>query len=152
MTVLERHAPSVAEALQAQPQAVPQEQAQSPAQAQSQVSATAPASAPKATATVKPTIAATVALDDRIASSRVIEVQARVLKVQAALLQATGFVAGQQALVAAVARHYQFDRVSLGWVRNKAVVVQAISQNVVARLDTEAMAPCAAAMHEALDQ
>ena len=158
MTVLERQAPARADASPTEPPPVgsraeavssaAQGQAPSPVRAAAPI---APATAPTAAEMVESTIESTVApafapaLDERIASSRV-------LKVQAAHLQATGFVAAQQALVAAVARHYQFDRVSLGWVRNKAVVVQAISQNVVARLDTEAMAPCAAAMHEALDQ
>ena len=162
MTVLERQAPVRADAsptepppvgsraevassaAQAQVQSRAQAQEQSPARAAAPI-APAPTVEPTVEPTVAPAFAPTVALDERIASSRV-------LKVQAALLQATGFVAGQQALVAAVARHYQFDRVSLGWVRNKGVVVQAISQTVVARLATEAMAPCAAAMHEALDQ
>ena len=162
MTVLERQAPARADAsptepppvgsraevassaAQAQAQSRAQEQAQEQEQAPEQSPARAAAPiAPAAAATVEPTVAPAfapaVGLDERSASSRV-------LKVQAALLQATGFVAGQQALVAAVARHYQFDRVSLGWVRSKGVVVQAISQTVVARLATEAMAPCAAPM------
>jgi multidrug resistance efflux pump len=160
MTVLERQATTRADASPAEPPLVGSRaevvssaahvQVQSPLRAAAPI---APATAPTATATVESAIESTVApafapapaLDERIASSRV-------LKVQAAHLQATGFVAGQQALVAAVARHYQFDRVSLGWVRSKGVVVQAISQTVVARLATEAMAPCVAAMHEAFDQ
>ena len=163
MTVLERQAPTRADAPPTEPAPVDSrvDIVSSVVPAQDQAPAWAAAAAPiepiasvepiastASTASLAPLAPATVptiAVDERIAS-------ARVLNVQAAFLQATDFVAGQQALVAAVARHYQFDRVSLGWVERKAVVIQAISQNVVARLATEAMAPCAAAMYEALDQ
>ncbi len=142
MTVLERQVPTRADAPPTDPTPVGSRvgivASAVPAPAQSEVreaaaSATAPSTLP------------TVAVDERIAS-------ARVLKVQAAFLQTTDFVEAQQALVAAIARQYQFDRVSLGWVHGKRVAVRAISQTVVARLAAEAMAPCAAAMHEALDQ
>ena len=151
MTVLERQAPTRADAPPTEQTPVgsrvdivsslvsAQDQVPAPVQFQVREAAAAP------TAPIAPVAPVAGVVDERIASTRV-------LNVQAALLQATDFVAGQQALVAAVARHYQFDRVSLGWVENKRVVVQAISQTVVTRLATEAMAPCAAAMHEALDQ
>jgi multidrug resistance efflux pump len=150
MTVLERHAPSVVDALPSEPSPVGSRaeivSSVVPAQAQAPLQVQVLESAPSASATVPTTAPTTAAaVDERITS-------ACVLKVQAAFLQATDFVAGQQALVAAIARHYSFDRVSLGWVENKAVAVQAISQNVVARLATEAMAPSTAAMYEALDQ
>ena len=155
MTVLERQAPTRADAPPTDPtpvgsradivsSAVPA-QDQAPVQSRVRAAPAASASASASISPISPSTAPTVAVDERIAS-------ARVLKVQAAFLQATDFVAGQQALVAAVARHYQFDRVSLGWVENKGVAVQAISQNVIARLATDAMAPCVAAMHESLDQ
>ena len=157
MTVLERQVPTRADAPPTDPTPVgsrvdivssavsAQDQDQAPAQSQVREAAAAPTAPIAPIAPVAPVAPVAGVVDERIAS-------ARVLNVQAALLQATDFVAGQQALVAAVARHYQFDRVSLGWVENKRVAVQAISQTVVVRLATEAMVPCAAAMHEALDQ
>lgn len=79
-------------------------------------------------------------------------VAARLLAVQAAMLEADGFEASARALASAVARTQRLERVSVGWVERHAAVVVALAQGGAGRPARDAVARQAAAMDEALDQ
>jgi RND family efflux transporter MFP subunit len=68
------------------------------------------------------------------------------------MLEADGFEAAARALATALASTLRLDRVAVGWVERRSIVVIALSQGTAERPAREAVAAQAAAMDEALDQ